>query len=150
METVLLPSTGCGLAKSCPQPGHGEPFQSWRHSAARQLPRDNTGLDLPQDVHEHPAGAWNDGCTKRRPRSDRSAHALTNNLSWWTGRLVRLEDVVHVLLDLRKAYDTVWRDGLFYTSRRGVDGKLWRVLRDMFAKTSSRVRVNDQLSDAFP
>jgi hypothetical protein len=35
----------------------GEPFQSWRHSAARQLPRDNTGLDSPQDVHEHPAEA---------------------------------------------------------------------------------------------
>jgi hypothetical protein len=34
--------------------------------------------------------------------------------------------------------------------KKGVDGKLWRVLRDMFAKTSSRVRVNDQLSDAFP
>jgi hypothetical protein len=34
----------------------------WRHSAARQLPRDNTGLDLPQDVHEHPAEApGNDG-----------------------------------------------------------------------------------------
>jgi hypothetical protein len=56
-------------------------------SAARQLPRDNTGLDLPQDVHEHPAEApGNDGgCTKRRP--DRSAHALTNNCLGlnWTG-----------------------------------------------------------------
>jgi hypothetical protein len=46
---------------------------------------------------------------------------------------------------------TLWRDGLFYKLlKKGVDGKLWRVLRDMFAKTSSRVRVNDQLSDAFP
>jgi hypothetical protein len=36
------------------------------------------------------------------------------------------------------------------TSSSRKDGKLWRVLRDMFAKTSSRVRVNDQLSDAFP
>jgi hypothetical protein len=33
------------------------------------------------------------------------------------------------------------------SSSRKVD-KLWRVLRDMFAKTSSRVRVNDQLSDS--
>jgi hypothetical protein len=31
-------------------------------------------------------------------------------------------------------------DGLFYKLlKKGVDGKLWRVLRDMFAKTSSRV-----------
>jgi hypothetical protein len=57
---------------------------------------------------------------------------------------------LYTFFDLRKAYDTVWRDGLFYKLlKKGVDGKLWRVL-DMFAKTSSRVRVNDQLSDAFP
>jgi hypothetical protein len=67
------------------------------------------------------------------------------------GQEVRLERRCTRSLDLRKAYDTVWRDGLFYKLlKKGVDGKLWRVLRDMFAKTSSRVRVNDQLSDAFP
>jgi hypothetical protein len=56
-------------------------------------------------------------------------------------RLVRLERRCTRSFDLRKAYDTVWRDGLFYKLlKKGVDGKLWRVLRDMFAKTSSRVQ----------
>jgi hypothetical protein len=33
-------------------------------------------------------------------------------------------------LDVRKAYDTVWRMGCPQVAREGVDGKLWRVLRD--------------------
>jgi hypothetical protein len=42
-------------------------------------------------------------CTKRRPRSDRSAHALTNNLSWpeLDRRLVRLERRCTRSLDLQ-------------------------------------------------
>jgi hypothetical protein len=37
---------------------------------------------------------------------------------------------------------------LYKLLKKGVDGKLWRVLRDMFAKTSSRVR--ERSADAFP
>jgi exonuclease III len=54
-------------------------------------------------------------------------------------------------LDVRKAYDTVWRDGLSYKLlEKGVDGKLWRVLRDLAVKSTSQVRVNGDLSEAFP
>jgi hypothetical protein len=53
-------------------------------------------------------------------------------------------------LDVRKAYDTVWRDGLSAKLLEGVDGKLWRVLRDLAIKSTSQVRVNGDLSEAFP
>jgi hypothetical protein len=54
-------------------------------------------------------------------------------------------------LDVRKAYDTVWRDGLSAKLlEEGVDGKLWRVLRDLAIKSTSQVRVNGDLSEAFP
>jgi hypothetical protein len=33
---------------------------------------------------------------------------------------------------------------------KGVDGKLWRVLRDLAIKSTSQVRVNGDLSEAFP
>jgi hypothetical protein len=50
-----------------------------------------------------------------------------------------------------KAYDTVWRDGLSAKLlEKGVDGKLWRVLRDLAIKSTSQVRVNGDLSEAFP
>jgi hypothetical protein len=35
-------------------------------------------------------------------------------------------------------------------AREGVDGKLWRVLRDPAIKSTSQVRVNGDLSEAFP
>jgi hypothetical protein len=48
-----------------------------------------------------------------------------------------------------KAYDTVWRDGLSAKLLRGVDGKLWRVLRDLAIKSTSQVRVKGTCQ-AFP
>jgi hypothetical protein len=52
-------------------------------------------------------------------------------------------------LDVRKAYDL--RDGLSAKLlEKGVDGKLWRVLRDLAIKSTSQVRVNGDLSEAFP
>jgi hypothetical protein len=50
-------------------------------------------------------------------------------------------------LDVRKAYDTVWRDGLSAKLlEKGVE--LWRVLRDLAIK--STCQVNGDLSEAFP
>jgi exonuclease III len=61
------------------------------------------------------------------------------------------KSVYAFFLDVRKAYDTVWRDGLSAKLLdKGVDGKLWRVLRDLSSKSTSQVRVNGELSEAFP
>lgn len=53
-------------------------------------------------------------------------------------------------LDIQKAYDTVWRDGLlFKLYNKGVDGKLWRIIVDMLSKSASRVRLEGEFSEAF-
>jgi hypothetical protein len=51
-------------------------------------------------------------------------------------------------LDVKKAYDSVWRDGLWYKLReKGVRGRVLQTLRALYASSSSRVAVNGGLSD---
>jgi sorting nexin-29 len=46
-------------------------------------------------------------------------------------------------LDIRKAYDTVWRDGLWTKlTEAKVDGKMLRMIRNMYEGVKSRVVVN--------
>ena len=41
-------------------------------------------------------------------------------------------------LDAKKAFDKVWTDGLFYKlHKRGLDSKLWKILRDAYMMGSS-------------
>ena len=53
--------------------------------------------------------------------------------------------------DAAKAFDTVWRDGLFDRLWDiGVRGRLWRIIRNLYQGNRSRVVVNGQKSDYFP
>ena len=53
-------------------------------------------------------------------------------------------------LDIRKAYDTVWREGLWKKLEAiGVHEKLMKVIENTYTNVKSRVIVNDKLSDWF-
>src|SRR6185503_11709786 len=53
-------------------------------------------------------------------------------------------------LDMRKAYDTVFRNGLWSRLLEvGLRGKLWRVLRNLYSIVESCVLVGDERTDWF-
>ena len=48
-------------------------------------------------------------------------------------------------VDFRKAFDTVWHDGLWEQLwRRGVRGKAWRILQTLYSSVHAQVLVGDQ------
>src|SRR5690348_5177720 len=53
-------------------------------------------------------------------------------------------------LDIRKAYDTVFREGLWEAMReKGVEGKMWRVVKNLYSKVDSCVRLGSEKTDWF-
>ena len=56
-----------------------------------------------------------------------------------------------MFLDMRKAYDTVWKKGLWRRMWEiGIKGKMWRVVRNLYQSVQSCVLVNDERTDWFP
>lgn len=54
------------------------------------------------------------------------------------------------LLDTKKAFDTVWQDGLFYKlNQHGMDKKLWRILRRVYKQFECSVSIGGNLSEWF-
>ncbi len=50
-------------------------------------------------------------------------------------------------MDVRKAYDTVWRDGLLYKLwQKGIRGRIWTYIAALYSKSVRRVRVGSALS----
>ena len=50
-------------------------------------------------------------------------------------------------LDVSKAFDSVWTEGLFYQLRNlGIKGKLWRILYFSYLDFQCRVRIQDKFS----
>jgi exonuclease III len=53
-------------------------------------------------------------------------------------------------IDFRKAFDSVWRDGLLLKLlRHGIGGNFYRTLKNMYSTTQVSVKLNDQLSEFF-
>ena len=54
-------------------------------------------------------------------------------------------------LDFKKAYDPVWRDGLWYKVREmGIKGKMWRVVGSLYVNNRSCIFLKGKSSDYFP
>jgi len=53
-------------------------------------------------------------------------------------------------VDIKKAFDTVWRDAaLLKLAKAGVDGSVWCLIEDLISDRACRVRVNGQLSSSW-
>ena len=58
--------------------------------------------------------------------------------------------VFAVFIDYKKAFDRVWHDGLFSVLQQyGVPRKLINIIRDLYSKAKSCIRVNNNLTDWF-
>src|SRR5689334_6409411 len=53
-------------------------------------------------------------------------------------------------IDIAKAYDKVWRNGLWYKLfKLGVKGKFWRILRNIYRKVESSVLLGENRTSWF-
>ena len=66
------------------------------------------------------------------------------------GRIKEGKSTYAFFLDVKKAYDTVWRDGLWYKMwEMGIKGKMWRVVRSLYVNNRSCIFLEGKSSDYF-
>ena len=66
------------------------------------------------------------------------------------GRLKEGKETYAFFLDVQKAYDSVWRNGLWLKLWEfGVRGKMWRVIDRMYESSKSAVLLDGERSEAF-
>ena len=65
------------------------------------------------------------------------------------GRLRENKKAYAFFLDIQKAYDTVWCDGLWYKLwEMGVKGRMWRVIMKMYRSSRSVVLIEGEKLDS--
>ena len=66
------------------------------------------------------------------------------------GRLQEDKKTFPFFLDIKKAYDAVWRDGLWYRMwEMGIQGKLWCVIRIIYIVNQSCIFLDATKSEYF-
>ena len=66
------------------------------------------------------------------------------------GRRKKRQNTYCCFLGIKKAYDTVFREGLWRRLREvGIVGRMWRALKNIYVKVESSVVVNEQRTDWF-
>ena len=59
-------------------------------------------------------------------------------MNWFRAALERVNPLMAFLLDIKKANDAVWRDGLWYKMwEMGIKAKMWRMVRSLYANNRS-------------
>ena len=101
-------------------------------------------------------GCWNSqkvisdlqGAEKKKQSCVHTALVLQESIA---NALEKHDKVFVTFLDVSKAYNTVWMDGLFFLlNKLGITGKLWRLMYRAYIGFKSNVRIGDKTSDWFP
>ncbi|KAK2193002.1 hypothetical protein NP493_18g00015 [Ridgeia piscesae] len=60
------------------------------------------------------------------------------------------QDLYHVFIDFKKAFDTVWHAALWATMRHfNINAKLIRMIQNLYDKATSAVYLNNSIGDWF-
>ena len=66
------------------------------------------------------------------------------------GRLREDKKTYALFLDIQKAYDSVWHEGLWYKLwDMGIKGRIWHVIKKIYESSKSAVLLEREKSDTF-
>lgn len=83
-------------------------------------------------------------------RRCKSTSALVKVCSEIEKSFIMKEVMVAVFLDIEKAYDTMWKEGLLIKlGKLGINGKMYNYILDFLSQRSIRVKMGDTVFDEF-